>query len=52
VVAEWKRQINYLQRHGPDKVSKPGLDLLARDMAIPARCNKWADEDGRRVNWW
>jgi hypothetical protein len=40
VVAEWKRQINYLERHGPDKVSKPGLDLLARNMAIPARRNK------------
>jgi hypothetical protein len=52
VVAEWKRQINHLECRGPDKISKPGLHLLARDMALPARCNKWADEDGWRVNWW
>jgi len=44
VVAEWKRQINHLERHGPDKVSKPGQDLLARDMALPARYNKWAEK--------
>jgi hypothetical protein len=51
VVAEWTRQINHLERRGPDKVSKPGQDLPARNMALPALWNKCADEYGRQVNY-
>jgi integrase len=51
-VAEWKRQINLLERGKPDKFAKLREDFLAWKVTLQSTQNKWVDEDGREVNWW
>ena len=52
LVAEWKPQINRLERGKSDKIAGLERGFPAWNMALDTDRNKCADEDGRQVNCW